>query len=54
MFDWIITNWFLVAILIWAIGSEAIGMLPIKSNSWIQLIANTILRIFGRMTGRVQ
>ncbi len=52
MLNWIVTNWFLMAILFYAIGSELIGMLPIRSNSWVQLIANTILRISGRMVGR--
>jgi hypothetical protein len=31
-----------------AIGSEIIGLLPIKSNTWVQLILNALKTLFPK------
>ena len=36
-----------VAIII-AAGSEIIGLLPIKSNSWVQLIVKALITLFPK------
>jgi hypothetical protein len=49
MINWLTTNWLMVAVILYAVASEAIGMLPIQSNSVVQLV----LRVLGRVSGRV-
>jgi hypothetical protein len=46
---WILNNWIFVSVVTYAIASEVIGMLPIKSNSVVQLV----VRVIGRIGGRV-
>jgi hypothetical protein len=36
-----------IAIII-AAGSEIIGLLPIKSNSWVQLIVKALITLFPK------